>query len=69
MKPNAYRWNRRILRAALCGATLFEVAGCPLAETDFRAAALPAVESGITQIVNGLLDGVFAAIEPDGSRS
>ena len=38
--------------------------GC-LAGTEFRAAALPAVESGVEQILDGLVDGIFAAIQPE----
>ncbi len=69
MNRNTDRWYGRTLRAGFCGASLFTVAGCPLAEPDFRAAALPAVESGVTQIINGLLNGVFAVIEPDSTGS
>lgn len=37
--------------------------------TQFRSAALPAIHSGVSQIVDGFVDGVFAAIavEPDNS--
>ena len=38
-------------------------AGC-LASQRFRDAAGPALQSGITDIVNGLLDGFFAVIDP-----
>ena len=40
--------------------------GC-LAGTEFRAAALPALESGVEQILDGLVDGIFAAIQPESS--
>ena len=40
------------------------VTGCVTGE-EFRAVAGPAVETGVTSIVNGLLDGLFAVIEPD----
>jgi uncharacterized membrane protein YfcA len=39
-------------------------AGCEVGR-EFRAAATPAVQSGVTQIVNGLMEGFFAAIEVD----
>jgi hypothetical protein len=32
---------------------------------EFREAALPAVQTGINAILDGLVDGVFASIEPD----
>lgn len=41
------------------------VTGCGAAGRDFRTAALPAVESGVTLILNGVLDGIFAAIRPE----
>lgn len=36
--------------------------GCTLTDT-FRTAAGPALQSGITDVVNGILDGIFAVIE------
>jgi len=44
---------------ALCGVT-----GC-VTGREFRKVAGPAVQTGVTAIVNGLLDGIFAVIEPD----
>ncbi|MCO6438401.1 MAG: hypothetical protein J5J06_15015 [Phycisphaerae bacterium] len=43
-------------------------AGCDVGR-EFRAAALPQFSEGVTLAVNGLLDGIFAAIEvePDSS--
>lgn len=40
-----------------------------LSGTQFRAAALPAFQSGVSQILDGFVSGVFAAIavEPDNS--
>jgi len=38
--------------------------GCE-AGREFRSAALPAIESGVSSILNGVLDGFFAAIEPE----
>lgn len=38
--------------------------GCGSAQ-EFRAVAGPSVHSGVTDIVNGLVDGMFAVIEPD----
>lgn len=38
-------------------------AGCDFNAT-FRQVAVPSVHSGVTQILNGLVDGVFAVIDP-----
>ncbi len=38
--------------------------GCGSAQ-EFRAVAGPSVHSGVKDIVNGLVDGMFAVIEPD----
>jgi len=43
--------------------SLGATAGCT-AGREFRAAALPAVQSGTLSIATGLLDGLFAAIAP-----
>lgn len=32
---------------------------------EFRAAAGPAIQNGISLILDGLVDGIFAAIEPE----
>lgn len=42
----------------------FVSTGCT-AGREFREAALPAFRSGSLSIVTGLLDGLFAAIEPE----
>ena len=38
--------------------------GC-LAGREFREIAVPAVHSGLSLILDGLVDGVFAVIDPD----
>lgn len=50
----------------VCG--LFALPGC-LTGDEFRAVAGPGVKSGVTSIVNGVLDGLFAIVEPDTSRA
>lgn len=63
--PADVRGSRR-LTFSLAAIILTNLAGClPLLGTEFREAASPAVRSGVTEIVNGLLDGIFAAIEPE----
>ena len=57
------RWSHALAIVVLAfGAT--GMTGCVTGE-EFRSVAGPAVETGITSIVNGLLDGLFAVIEPD----
>ena len=54
-------------RAACAFAALtFLLGGCSIGK-DFRAAAGPAVETGVNAILDGLVDGLFAAIEPEGT--
>ncbi len=52
------------MTVAICwGST---TAGCiPFAGQEFREVAGPAFESGVTQIVNGVLEGLFAVVQPD----
>jgi hypothetical protein len=40
------------------------IPGCT-AGRDFRDAALPSLRTGVDAIVDGLLDGIFAVIEPE----
>ncbi len=58
--PNHRRW----FMAIGCGFALSTASGCSEAE-EFRAIASGQVQSGLTSIVTGLIDGVFAVIEPD----
>ncbi len=56
------------LFASLATTLLGTIPACPTG-TQFRSAALPAIHSGVSQILGGFVDGVFAAIavEPDNS--
>ena len=45
----------------------FLFGGCSLG-AEFRAAAGPAVETGVNAILDGLVDGLFAVIEPDNAE-
>lgn len=60
-KPGLLR--RISLRLACTGMCL--QLGCSLTGTQFRDVALPGLQTGVTSIVNALLDGVFAVIEPE----
>ena len=60
MSHKKSRWGAAamaIVLAALAG-------GCGTGR-EFRAIAGPAVQTGVSSILNGLLDGVFAVIAPD----
>ena len=52
------------LAVAIASIALSGVTGC-VTGREFREAAGPAFQTGVTAIVNGLLDGLFAIIEPD----
>lgn len=60
--------SRRNLACALAAiAVVFPLtlsAGC-VTGTEFRAAAGPAVQQGLTLILDGVVDGLFAVVEPD----
>ena len=62
-------WIRRSMRGiavmlAAAGITLST--GCePDVGRQFRDAALPSLHTGVSAIVNGLVEGVFATIEPE----
>lgn len=52
------------LTIAVATIALSSMTGC-VTGREFREAAGPAFQTGVTAIVNGLLDGLFAIIEPD----
>ena len=58
--------NKHRLLVLMAGGllTLSMAGGCAQAE-EFRAIASGQVQSGLTSIVTGLIDGLFAVIEPD----
>jgi len=58
-----HRW--RFCPACIATTCLLLISSGCLSDREFRAAALPAVQSGVSQILNGFLDGVFAAIAPE----
>ena len=63
-RPHARRFARHasIVAAAM---SLRAVSGCGAAGKEFRSIAGPAVQQGVSSIVNGLLDGVFAVVDPN----
>ena len=52
----------RLLAASLTAGVLMAQGAC-LSGTQFRDAALPSLESGLNLILDGVVAGVFAAIE------
>ena len=57
---------RRLKVVTTCALALVAVAcgGCLMGK-EFREAAGPAMESGVGLILDGLVDGIFAVIEPE----
>ena len=64
MKPsrNALYW--RIWTTLACAAALLASGGCTELGDDFRSAAGPNLQSGVTQVLTGMVDGAFAVFEP-----
>ena len=61
---------RTVCTGIVAAILLMGSTGCiPTRGVQFREAALPAIESGVSSIMNGVLDGIFAAIEPETSAS
>jgi hypothetical protein len=65
MNRNPPTRSAQTLNLVLGAGGLLLQAGCPLTGREFREVATPAVHTGVSQILNGLLDGLFAAIEPE----
>ncbi len=59
-------FERRI-RAIAFGVALFALGAAVGCGREFRDAAGPALEAGVGQILDGLVDGLFAVFEPDSS--
>lgn len=57
--------GRRWVCVLGCLMGLLPLAGCELVNQEFRAAAGPALESGVDAILDGLVDGFFAILEPN----
>ena len=57
----------RMAAAAVAAGALLAQPGCTTGLDEFRTVATPALHGGVSQIMNGFLDGFFAAIEPESS--
>lgn len=64
----AIKNHGRIALSLCIGLGLTIASGCREAE-EFRAVAGNQVQSGLTSIVTGLIDGIFAVIEPDANEN
>ncbi len=62
MSRASFVWSAR---AAALGAAMVMVSQLGCIGKQFREAALPEIQSGMELILDGLLEGVFAAIEPE----
>lgn len=62
MNRHAFSISQLIILALLWATSA--ASGCTLPR-EFRTAANPALQSGLTSILTGLVDGVFAVIEPE----
>jgi hypothetical protein len=59
------RWLLRRAGGAVVVCLLLTIqTGCP-AGKEFREAAGPAIKTGVNSVLDGLVDGFFAAFEPD----
>ena len=66
-------WHCRIRRFAIglgvVGACAMRVGGCSQYADRFRAAASPSLQTGVSALLDGLVEGVFAVVEPEGATA
>lgn len=53
------------ITAALGGSTPLSFGGCEAHADEFREAAAPALRTGVDSLMDGLVEGVFAVVEPE----
>ena len=65
------RKTNRVLRLALGASAMMagglRVGGCSEYSQEFRQAATPMLRSGVNALLDGLVEGVFAVVEPEAS--
>ena len=65
--------DRRISKATVTGLALLGLTlgtGCDSEMAkEFREVATPSLQSGVSSILNGVVDGLFAVVDPDTSES
>ena len=64
MKSNRKPSYWPIWTTLACAAGLLASGGCTELGDDFRAAAGPNLQAGVTQALTGMVDGAFAVFEP-----
>ncbi|MHC5110971.1 MAG: hypothetical protein ACYTHJ_13960 [Planctomycetota bacterium] len=57
--------NQAVMAGILVGLTLLSTGCIPVRGQAFRDNALPAIESGVELILDGVVDGLFAAIQTE----
>ncbi len=63
MRPAAHKTPTRFALSIVTLAAIPSLGGCiPVKGVAFRDSALPAIETGISTILDGVVSGVFAAI-------
>ncbi len=65
MRNTTHTTRVRRLVVAAAGLSACLQIGCPIQGTLFRETALPAIQTGVTAIMNGMLEGFFAVIQPE----
>ena len=66
------RWSSTMGRCvvwATVGLAVPLMSGCTLITDEFRATAVPALQTGVQSILTGLVDGLFAVVDPGTSAT
>jgi hypothetical protein len=68
---NQHSWKRRLMGWAVIGSIgVLPVSACNgTLGTEFRSVAGASIKQGVLSIVTGLIDGMFAVIEPDSTST
>ncbi|MCC7291448.1 MAG: hypothetical protein IT449_05230 [Phycisphaerales bacterium] len=53
----------------ISGGTALSFGGCEAHADEFREAAAPALRTGVDSLMDGLVEGVFAVVEPEASST
>ena len=67
MKDGRTRRGAAVMAAMIGGLLTVTTCGCDDAE-EFRAIAGDSVEQGVNLIADGIIEGIFAVIEPDATE-
>ena len=67
MKDGRSRRGAAVMAAMIGGLLTVTTGGCDDAE-EFRAVAGDSVEQGVNLIADGIIEGIFAVIEPDANE-